>query len=225
MRRVWLTGFSIVAAALALAAAAAADWLVTKDGLRIATKGAWRRQGAVVVFTLPNGTLSSLKAAEIDFDASARETAAATAPKPVKEPKKKPVLVLRDEDVAHVVPSVEAPPAPGQPAAPAKGDTAGTSQVGVSKWHQENNDEGLVVSGTVRNNDAKTAAADVAVNVRVFDPDGKLLVSGPASLSATTLPPGGAATFTVTFPVSQKPASLKFDVSSSSAPAAPPPGP
>ena len=52
------------AAALAVgftAGAAHADWLVTRDGARIETKGAWKVDGRRVVFTMPNGTLSALR--------------------------------------------------------------------------------------------------------------------------------------------------------------------
>ncbi|HET9767963.1 MAG TPA: hypothetical protein VFS60_13995, partial [Thermoanaerobaculia bacterium] len=56
---------SLAAAALAAAAAAApaaADWLVMRDGSRVETKGAWEVRGTLVVLTLPNGTLSSVRA-------------------------------------------------------------------------------------------------------------------------------------------------------------------
>ncbi len=217
----WRVAVLVGAASLALAGSAAADWLVTRQGDRIETRGPWRRQGAMVVFTLPNGTLSSLRAEEIDFDASARASAPAPVA-PVESPaKKKPVLVLKDKDVAHVSAEGEASPEAGKPAAGEKG-AAGQPQVAVTNWHQDLTEKGLVVSGTVQNNDPKTAAGEVTVNVRVFDADGKLLVSGPASLSSSALPPGKAATFSVTFPVDQKPAALKFDVTSAAAPAAPP---
>jgi len=217
VRRIGRVGSLTVAASLALAGAAAADWLVTRQGDRIETRGAWRRQGATVVFTLPNGTLSSLRAEEIDFDASTRASAPAPVAPIAQEPKKKPVLVLKDENVAHVAPDGEAPAAPGKSPAAEKGDT-GQAKVGVINWHQESREDGLVVTGTVQNNDPKLTATEVAVDVRIFSANGKLLVSGPASLSSATLPPGQSANFTVTFPLNEKPAALKFEVTSATVP-------
>ncbi|KAB2962235.1 MAG: hypothetical protein F9K16_09660, partial [Thermoanaerobaculia bacterium] len=70
---------SLLAAAALVAAAgpAAADWLVMKDGSRLETRGAWKVDGRRVVFNLPNGTLSAIRADEIDLDASAAATARA----------------------------------------------------------------------------------------------------------------------------------------------------
>ncbi|KAB2962205.1 MAG: hypothetical protein F9K16_09710, partial [Thermoanaerobaculia bacterium] len=68
----------LLAAALLVAAGPArADWLVTTDGGLIETKGPWKVDGRRVVFHLPNGTLSSVRADEVDLDRSAAETARA----------------------------------------------------------------------------------------------------------------------------------------------------
>ena len=53
-----------------------ADWLVTRDGTRIETEGLWSMQGKLVVFELPDGTLSSLR---LSLVASDRATAEAEA--------------------------------------------------------------------------------------------------------------------------------------------------
>jgi len=68
--------------ALALSAAAAlpahADWLVTHEGGQVETKGPWQTKGKLVVFTrADDGALASLRASEVDLDASAKLTAAA----------------------------------------------------------------------------------------------------------------------------------------------------
>ena len=102
-----VAGLTSLAAA---AAPAAADVLVMKDGSRVETRGPWESRGAMLVFTLPSGALSSVKAANADLDAStaatkkaAEEAAAARQPKPEADtPKKEAVITITDADVAHV---------------------------------------------------------------------------------------------------------------------------
>lgn len=57
-------------------APAGADWLVMKDGSRVETDGPWKLEGGgrLVVFTRPDGTLASLRASEVDLDASGEAT-------------------------------------------------------------------------------------------------------------------------------------------------------
>ena len=92
----------------ALAAPGRADWLLTRDGARIETRGPWTVKGKLVVFTLASGTLSSLRTTEVDLEASAQSTAEAqaraAAPPAAEKPAEKPppVLVLTDADVEHV---------------------------------------------------------------------------------------------------------------------------
>ena len=63
-----------------LAGPISADVLITRDGSRIETQGEWKVDGRQVIFTLPNGTLSAVRASEIDFDASRSATTRASAP-------------------------------------------------------------------------------------------------------------------------------------------------
>ena len=90
-----------------LAAAAAADVLVTRDGERIETRGPWKVKGRQVVFTSLQGVLSSMRLSEVDLDASAE---ASRPPEPVQqvEPEKAaakeakdrpPVLVLTNDNL------------------------------------------------------------------------------------------------------------------------------
>lgn len=60
--------------ALFLPVASSADWLLTVDGQRIETLGPWEVEGDRIVFTLPNGTLTSVRAEEIDLPASLQLT-------------------------------------------------------------------------------------------------------------------------------------------------------
>ncbi len=55
----------VLAAALALpclvVGPAAADWIVTTDGERIETRGPWEVKGRLVVMTLADGELASMR--------------------------------------------------------------------------------------------------------------------------------------------------------------------
>ena len=94
-----------VAAAAFFATPAQADWLVTKEGARIETRGPWELRGRIIVFTLPNGTLSSIRESEIDLEASHDATEAANRPaEPAPEPEAEPkpsVLSITDADVGR----------------------------------------------------------------------------------------------------------------------------
>ncbi len=97
--------------ALALAMPAVGDWLVTRDGARIETRGAWEVRGRTIVFTTPGGTLSSVRRDEIDLEASRAATeAAVAAPEPAAaETAPSPVMTLTDRDVARGEPGATGP--------------------------------------------------------------------------------------------------------------------
>jgi hypothetical protein len=190
---------ALAAAALFLAAVpgpARADWLVTRDGGRVETRGAWQVRGKLVVFQTAAGTLSSLRLAEVDLDASRQATeaaekarkAAATVSQQAPA-KKAPVLVVTDDKVRHVEPGSE-----GAPAAPA-------SAVRVTGWDRttDPNDGHVVITGTILNG-AGTEATDITLTVRLLDDSGKTVATSLGLLSSTTLPPGQQSTFRVDFP-------------------------
>lgn len=123
---------SLVVALLlcALSSHAHADWLVTTDGRTIETRGAWTVAGKLVQFNTAAGTLSSLRVAEVDLEASRAETArrnAPPAPAPVPGPAaaKKPLLVLTDADVKHADPTT---------AAAAEADSRGPVVLYTTAW-------------------------------------------------------------------------------------------
>jgi len=61
---------------LEAAMSARADWLVTREGGRVETKGPWQVKGKLVVFTrAADSGLASLRASEVDLEASAKATA------------------------------------------------------------------------------------------------------------------------------------------------------
>jgi hypothetical protein len=133
---------AVLAGLIAGAAAPAlhADWIVTRQGERFEIQGTWQQRGRLVVFTLPNGTLSSLHADRVDLEASRRATEEAKkraeAP-PAGSPgapgskgegkaKRKAVIVLTDKDFRKPLPpappteatSSPLPSAPGSPSTP-----------------------------------------------------------------------------------------------------------
>jgi hypothetical protein len=201
----------VLAACLAAAWAAlpaAADWLVTTDGQRVETAGGWKVQGRLVVFKRPNGTLASIRLAEVDLEASrlATEEAARPAPPPPPPPPpKKPVLVLTDADVAHVTPEGEALPeeaaAEGAEATPQAEAPADAGGLEVTEWRQIDDPENLDVQilGTVTNT-SRDFVTDLSVTVRLLGSGGALIAEKSASLSPNTLAAGGTVNFRAVFP-------------------------
>lgn len=196
---------AVLLTSVLLTAPAAADWLVTREGGRVETKGPWQVKGKLVVFTLPDGKLSSLRLSEVDLDVSRRVTAeaaaAAQAPPPPAQPAKprEAKVVLTDESFKRV-----APPAPAPPGEETKeGEAAGAtdpSRLVVASWERAQGSNGsVVITGTVRN-DAPSDAISSAVTVLLYDETGKLIVSGDAVLSSTILPAGQTGSFRAEFP-------------------------
>jgi hypothetical protein len=188
----------------ALAAAAAPDrhsgWLITRQGDRIATAGAWRQQGKMVVFSRPDGSLASLRLSEVDLEASqaaTREAATGGArenPAPQSRP---PVVRLTDGDFRHAAPAEAQAPAPktGSPAArPA-------SRLMVASWTRTKSpDDGhLVIRGTVRNSSADQAIS-AEVTAHLLDAHGVSVGSVEALLTSTVVPAGGTIGFVADFP-------------------------
>lgn len=215
-RRNRSTAAVCAAALLSLAGPAAADWLVTREGGRVETKGPWQVKGKLVVFTLPDGKLSSLRLSEVDLDVSRRATeeaaAAAQAPPPAPPPAKprESRVVLTDESFRRV-----APPEPAAPAAPGEetkdGETEEANKLAVASWQRAEGPNGsVVITGTVRN-DAPDQVIGSAVTVHLYDETGKLLVSGDAVLSSTVLPGGQTGSFRAEFPDVFTFAAVKFD--------------
>jgi hypothetical protein len=100
---------------------AAADWLVTREGSRIETRGAWKIKNQLVVFTLPSGELSSLRLSEVDLAASEAATEVAKAPpEAAVAESRKPRLVVTNETVRPQGEPVE-PEKPGTYTVPGHG--------------------------------------------------------------------------------------------------------
>ena len=215
----------------AVTATAAADWLVTREGARVETRGGWEVKGRQVVFTLPNGTLSSLRLDDVDLEASAAATAAALEPPPeppAPEPEEKrpPVLVLTNADVR--------PAAPPRPAAVGEDEGAGAAETGAAAaaepggdgsdgkdveieiltWKAQPSDTvaGLEIVGTLRNVGTDPAVR-VEVGVTIPDEDGGTLFETTAFLRTPGLPPGRHTNFRALLPnIYQLPGDPVFDV-------------
>ena len=205
---------ALLAAAVVLPASpAAADWLVMHDGSRVETKGPWRVDGKRILFDLPNGTLSMIRADQVDLDRSATATAqarsAAQPDKAVPAPKKEPVLVLTEKDIP---PST---PAPVEDEAGKKeggaADPSG-SPLEVISWEKTETPDGsgVEIFGTIRNNGPNMITSP-SVLVTVYDADGGLLATNNGEVNSPQIPAGKTANFRVSFAGLIDFASAKFD--------------
>jgi hypothetical protein len=175
-----------------------ADWLVTQEGGRVETKGPWQVKGKLVVFTrAADGALASLRATEVDLDASAKATAAAkvqaAAPAPVEAPQKK-LAVLTDKDFHKPVPV----DASGKPAdtAPAK-----TGPLIVSDWKKLDrpSGDGIAVEGTVHNSTGDMMV-NASIEVQLYNESGERVGTAPGLLTSTSIQPDGSVQFHANFP-------------------------
>ncbi len=206
------------AAALALILGPAplhADWIVTRQGDRFEIQGTWQLKGKLVVFTLPNGTLSSMRADRVDVDASKQATAqakqrAAAPPAAAKaEPKRKAVIILTDKDFKKPLPESVAPAAASaaagaagaKPSAkdnPSPPSKAVPNAVEVVGWDRvpanESKASGAELQGTVRNT-SQDILTEVNVVAALFDDSGTLIGRFPAVVDNQQLPPGESSKF------------------------------
>ncbi len=197
-----------------------ADWLVTQDGDRVETKGAWKVKGKMVVFTATNGTLTSIRASEVDLDASAVATERAKNPPPAADPQKEngtqsAVLVITDKDIKSATPEPEPSPVAPEGTLPGEeGEAEGEGEEGeeaeaeaqvgtlaVESWRIAESDQvdGVEVFGSLRNGGTEIAA-ELSMVVRVMDEDGNQLVEQGAFLKNSSLLPGRATSFRVLLP-------------------------
>ena len=188
------------------------DWLVTTEGSNVETEGAWTVKGRQVVFTLPGGTLSSLRLSEVDLDKSASLTAEARKPK-VKvapPPPRKSVLKLTDADVGHVDPS--SIPNPFEEVIEADGEIADengeesspaadrSSRIVVENWAQEESTArgGWTVTGTLRNT-SEGELRGISLSVHALDGTGEVMGQVQADVASTVLAQGGTTIFSAFF--------------------------
>lgn len=207
-----LAVFSLVGGA---AGPAAADWLVTKEGAKVETQGAWTVKGKLVVFKTPDGKLASLRAADVDLDASRNATEEAVAaqaqaeaePEKAAPERKKSVRSITDKDVRQAGPAA----APGSPEAAAAAPASGPGVV-VDTWKQDRDSEDghVVINGSLQNASGATAV-DLQVRVMLYDESGSLMATSQAALGAQALPPGEKIMFRADFPGYFSFAQIKFE--------------
>ena len=206
-------------AILALAALPVnADWLVTREGARMETRGPWKVKGKLVVFETADGKLSSLRVADVDLDASRRVTEEAVAAQaqaaaePEKEPeRRKSVRVITDKDVGQAAPIQAAPVADGEEPAAVTGPAAGPGVL-VETWNQGRDPEKdhVQIQGTVANASSLTAA-NLKLKVLIYDETGSLMATSQAAVAKAALSPGQKTEFKADFPGFYSFATVKFE--------------
>ncbi|HEY8020052.1 MAG TPA: hypothetical protein VIH93_03070 [Thermoanaerobaculia bacterium] len=207
---------------------AAADWLVTSEGGRVETRGPWEVKGKLVVFTAADGTLSSLRATQVDLDASRRATveskqALADAEKAPPPAPRKSVRSITDKDVGHPASDAAKPGDSATAATPAANatksakpaDAAGKSPVSVGNWQKADRTEkdGIELFGSL-NNDSGDIQTDVGLTVTLYDDGEGLLGTAEAAVTPSTMTAHGATNFRVAFPGIYTFARAKFDIRS-----------
>ena len=205
------------------AAPVGADWLVLSDGGgRVETRGSWEVRGGLVVFTSTAGTLSSLRASEVDLSASEQATAEALRPPaepPPPAPRPKARVVLTERDLPPVpLPSEEegetegsaadGSAAPNESPSPAGGD----SRLVVSGFDVSTPDDydGTVVTGRLRNVSDRLLTR-VSLEVTVFNASGTLLARMPADLDPGPVAPDRVVDFEARFPSLYGVTAARFD--------------
>ncbi|HEV2847130.1 MAG TPA: FxLYD domain-containing protein [Thermoanaerobaculia bacterium] len=204
-RRAAVVGLAL--AGLAAGGPASADWLVTRQGTRVETRGAWEVKGKLVVFRTPGGELASLRLTEVDLDASRRVTAQAErAVQAVEEvrrrspEKKASVRVVTDKDVRRV-----------ETAGPSGGDAA-APRLTVTGYERTPDPENgvLILTGTLRN-DSGAKVTDISLSVQLLGASGQPVSTGQAELTANALDPGQQSGFRVELPGSTAYSDVKFE--------------
>lgn len=177
---------------------ARADWLVTREGSRVETKGPWQVKGKLVVFTRAgDGALASLRATEVDLDASARATSEEkvqlAAPPPPEAPKKK-LAVLTDKDFRKPAPAIPDADGDGKPDKPGN-----SGPVTVSSWQRADREEGVVIVGTLRNTTGEMII-NASIEVQLYNEAEDRVGTAQALLDTTSVQPNGAVNFRASFP-------------------------
>ncbi len=196
---------TILALAALLARPAGADWLVLRDGSKIETKGPWQAKGRLVVFEKAGGGLSSIRSEEVDAAASRAATEEALRPPPPPPPPPvaptRPVLVLTDEDIPKAL-----------DAAAPEGQTGDTVALRISNWERLDNENGIEVTGVVRN-DSDAVAQGVVVRVIALNDRREPISTASANVSNTELPPGQTSVFRALLAGFKKVGGLRFETS------------
>lgn len=199
---------ALICLCLAGPPAATADWLVMKDGGRVETREEWKVKGKIVVFHLPNGTLSSVRLSEVDLDASAEATYEAENPPADQEetadekaPKKGAVIEITDDDIKRAPLSRSAGDGDGAPGGPAanKDEIPINEPFELLTWNVTPSERGLEIVGTLAYRGEEQIVQGLNMIVRLQTPEGYALSETSASLRTRTLRTGAATSFRAVF--------------------------
>jgi len=205
----------LVTAFALVAGSAGADLLVTRDGATVETKGPWKVEGRRIVFSLPNGVLSSMRTEMVDLDRSAVATAraaeeavAAASPAPAAS-SDTVVMRITEKDIPPMTVSEDE----AEEGAASETSTRGSVPLEVVSWDKIPTDdgEGIQVFGTLRNAGRNTVVAP-GLTVQLYGEDGGLLALTEASVNQTSIPPGESANFRASFPGLPDFTAAKFSV-------------
>lgn len=181
---------------LAAATAGAASTLVLKGGKQLDAASV-QRQGNYFVVRFADGRVTSYPAAAVDIEAT-KAANQVPAPPPTPAPPLgphspffgaqsspgKPVIVVTDDDVQHIVPPDEEPlpGAKGAARPPAEG------QVVLVDYGKQKIEDGLwEITATVINS-GSSPVTGVAADVRLLDAEGQVIGSGTATMEGTLAP-------------------------------------
>jgi len=192
----------------ATASPAAADWLLTRAGGRVETRGPWQVKGKLVVFTLADGSLSSLRLADVDLEASGKATgdAKVQAGQPAApEPVKKKLAVLTDENfrksssAGSAGSAAAAPTGETQPSPSVQPDKSGP--VTLSAWKRVNlpGGDGIAIEGTLHNT-TDHVILNASAEVQLYDDSGERMHSAAGVLSSRSIQPRATVDFRAVFP-------------------------
>lgn len=200
--------FTIVCAASLLFGASVGtlegDWLVLKDGSVVETAGTWQVKGNLVVFSMPNGSLASLRLSNVDLpsstDLSLNGREEEMTPTAVKAPPRKIAsFVITDANVSHDEYEAERDAA-GANRGGTSPENPGSGLV-ITAWDRadapENN--GLIVTGTLENQGAAPLAG-IVLSAVFYDENGDAILARDAQLNAQALSPQRRTNFRIDLP-------------------------
>ncbi len=179
------------------------DWLVTVDGTRIETQGPYQLDGSRIIFKTTNGTLSAMRASEVDLDASRRLTESKKQAQTEAQPSnssdtaRKAALVLDENNTGrHLSLGID----DSTDGEGGDSDDAKTEALEVLSWEEaQGSTEDLVLVGRARNN-SDIFATELSLTVTVHDETGKVAGRKAATFDRKALRPGQETSWRATFP-------------------------
>ncbi len=185
--------------------------LVLRDGQRIELREPWRLDGRRVLYLTPAGTLTAIRASELDLEASERAQPAAASEPPAAAPAPAaPVLVLDATNTRKVAKPEAAGSDDGASAAPA--GPARSESLQVESFTSVPGDGAITIYGTVRNRGAAHATG-ITVTVRLKDEGGAEIANMPGRLVRNDVPAGATTNFQAFFPDVLVYGSVEFELS------------